>query len=435
MSIGLSDGLSPLLCLGSDFPTIPASDGGAGTEGGARGESGEDNGPEYDTPPLIYNQSTGHLEVYSVQTSSHYLADIEALIKIANATDRTSFIPLLTDRFTQTANALNEYLWDPISKIYTNRMFNGTFYPRRSPTAFYPLISGVASDKQADSMMSYLTSPEFFCVNNTNRGPINTSMLIHYYSRKTNGSILCITEECLIESVNFGEFYWGRVEAMVWVNKDSVSVSNLVTLNQFYNPKTGLFALSDSDSLSPPMSGYIFVRTEGYCSSTQTLENLVPLDLYVNKNLYQICGTTNCVSVAISSGFVRNKTVCFAYNATSWKNLPCKYGVLPSIARSDPAWNLESDTYNYWRGRTWGPQVLLVYMGLQRYDHVPSVRAARLTLVAEAKALMLRDWNYYRRINENYNSITGSGSDNDSADPSYHWGALLGFISLLEAGY
>jgi hypothetical protein len=54
-------------------------------------------------------------------------------------------------------------------------------------------------------------------------------------------------------------------------------------------------------------------------------------------------------------------------------------------------------------------------MGLQRYDHVPSVRAARLTLVAEAKALMLRDWNYYRRINENYNSITGSGSDNDSA--------------------
>ena len=74
-------------------------------------------------------------------------------------------------------------------------------------------------------------------------------------------------------------------------------------------------------------------------------------------------------------------------------------------------------------------------MGLQRYDHVPSVRAARLTLVAEAKALMLRDWNYYRRINENYNSITGSGSDNDSADPSYHWGALLGFISLLEAGY
>ena len=50
--------------------------------------------------------------------------------------------------------------------------------------------------------------------------------------------------------------------------------------------------------------------------------------------------------------------------------------------------------------RIWGPQVLLVYLGLQRYDHVPTVRAARLVLVSEAYELFLRDWRYYRHVCE-----------------------------------
>lgn len=435
LSIGLPDSLSPLLCLGSDFPTIPASDGGAGTESGARGESGEDNGPEYDTPPLSYNLTTGHLDVYSVQTTSHFLAEVEALIKIANATGRSSVIPLLSSRFNQTATALNLYLWDQEEGIYTNRMFNGSFYPRRSPTAFYPLLSGAASDVQADKMMSFLTSPEFFCVNSTNRGPLNSSMLVHYYSRKTNGSILCASEDCLQESVRRGDFYWGRIEALVFsLDAGSAAPLNPVVLTQWLDPITGIFALTGNNS-TPPFAGYTFVRQEGLCSKTSTEATPVPLDLYVSGTRYQACATSNCVTLAIANGYVRNSTICYVFNSTGWENLPCKYGVVPSIARSDAAWNLEADTYNYWRGRIWGPQVLIVYLGLQRYDHVPSVRAARLVLVSEAKALMLRDWRYYRRINENYNSITGSGSDNDSSDPSYHWGALLGFISLLEAGF
>jgi hypothetical protein len=321
-------------------------------------------------------------------------------------------------------------------------MFNGTFYPRRSPTAFYPLISGAASDSQADKMMSFLTSPEFFCVNNTNRGPINSSMLIHYFSQKTNGSLLCVTEDCLQDSVTLGEFYWKRVEALVY-SLDAGSSSSLlqpITLTQWFNAKLGVYALTGDDSSTPPSLGYTFIRQEGLCSRIPTNETTVPLDLYVLSKpsgdyMYQVCATTNCITEAITSGFTRNSTICYVLNATGWENLPCKYGVVPSIARSDPAWNLEADTYNYWRGRIWGPQVLLVYLGLQRYDHVPSVRAARLVLVSEAKALLLRDWRYFRRINENYNSITGSGSDNQSSDPSYHWGSLLAFISLLENGF
>ena len=40
-ALGQPDGLAPLLCLGSDTSTVPPSDGGAGTESGARCESGE----------------------------------------------------------------------------------------------------------------------------------------------------------------------------------------------------------------------------------------------------------------------------------------------------------------------------------------------------------------------------------------------------------
>ena len=39
-----------------------------------------------------------------------------------------------------------------------------------------------------------------------------------------------------------------------------------------------------------------------------------------------------------------NRTLCYAPNATGWENMPCKYGVPPSIARSDPAWNNEADS-------------------------------------------------------------------------------------------
>ena len=37
-----------------------------------------------------------------------------------------------------------------------------------------------------------------------------------------------------------------------------------------------------------------------------------------------------------------------------------------------------------------------------------------------------------RYIYENWNAITGEGGDRSSCDTFYHWGALLGFMALLE---
>jgi hypothetical protein len=335
--------------------------------------------------------------------------------------------------FDASASALNEHLWDGTASAYTNAFFNGSYYPRRSPTMFYPLMSGVASDAQVEAtVLTFLTSPEHFCVTTSHRGPPNTTLGVHYFVPATNGSLFCGTDACNQDQVSKGAT-WLRVEALPWAaDAGADAPSGALPLQQYYEAASGLYAISTG---GPPSSGYAFLRTEGLCAPAPA-PGLVPLDEWVlpGASSRVLCGTSYCAAAAAAAGYVQGATLCYAGNATGWANLPCKFGVVPSIARSDVAFNAEGDAYNYWRGRIWGPQVALIYFGLQRYDSIPAVRAARLVLVSEARALMLRDWRLYRHINENYNSVTGSGSDNGSADPAYHWGALLGFLSLLEAG-
>jgi hypothetical protein len=38
-------------------------------------------------------------------------------------------------------------------------------------------------------------------------------------------------------------------------------------------------------------------------------------------------------------------------------------------------------------------------------------------------------------VYENYNAETGRGDDAGMSDKFYHWGALLGFIGIVEEGY
>jgi putative isomerase len=99
--------------------------------------------------------------------------------------------------------------------------------------------------------------------------------------------------------------------------------------------------------------------------------------------------------------------------------------VIPSISRSDPAFK---DQF-YWRGRIWGPMNYLVYLGLRNYD-VPTVRRQ---FAEKSLALFNKEWLEKGHVHENYNALTGEGDDVSSSDRFYHWGALLGLTSLLEA--
>ena len=101
--------------------------------------------------------------------------------------------------------------------------------------------------------------------------------------------------------------------------------------------------------------------------------------------------------------------------------------IMPSIARNDPAFK----DNNYWRGRIWGPMNFLVYLGMMNYD----LKEARADLIAKSKSLLLKNWKEDGGVYENYNSVTGKGSDVTNADGFYHWGALLTFMEFIEKGY
>ena len=105
--------------------------------------------------------------------------------------------------------------------------------------------------------------------------------------------------------------------------------------------------------------------------------------------------------------------------------------MIPSIARNVPAFKSQ----DYWRGRIWGPMNFLVYLGLRNYK----MTEARKILAEKSSRLMMENVSRSGYIYENYNALTGNFNDPAEAqrrgDKYYHWGALLGFIQLMEAGY
>lgn len=101
--------------------------------------------------------------------------------------------------------------------------------------------------------------------------------------------------------------------------------------------------------------------------------------------------------------------------------------ILPSISRSDSAFGDNS----YWRGRIWAPMNFLVYLGLRNYE----LPEARSVLAKKSYNLLMKEWTKNRRVYENYNSVTGEGSDVRNSDSFYSWGGLLALIALMEEGY
>lgn len=103
--------------------------------------------------------------------------------------------------------------------------------------------------------------------------------------------------------------------------------------------------------------------------------------------------------------------------------------VIPMSPKTDPGYKDQ----HYWRGRIWGPTNFLVYLGLRNYPDA-SVRKA---LIKKSAKLMMKGWNENGYIFENWNAITGEGFAPGgfamgNSDGFYHWGTLLGFMSLME---
>ena len=130
---------------------------------GARFESGLDNSPMYDGE--FFDNATSLMQLADVGMSSMVVQEAEALAELAAVVNRTADAARVLQRANATRAALAA-LWDERDGVFTNLFANGTFYRRRSPTSFYALMAGAASDAQAERMVAgWLTNGSRFCVN------------------------------------------------------------------------------------------------------------------------------------------------------------------------------------------------------------------------------------------------------------------------------
>ena len=145
-----------LLCWGSD-PFTPRLDNyweitGVNDRFGAALESGLDNSPMYDDIP--FNADTHQLKLADVGLTGLYAMDCRALAQIADALGRASEADELQARAAQFSTALQR-LWNEESGIFLNqRTDNGAFSHRLSPTNFYALTGGAATQAQAERMVA-----------------------------------------------------------------------------------------------------------------------------------------------------------------------------------------------------------------------------------------------------------------------------------------
>jgi len=151
------------LAWGSDGGNQPENldDNTRGTRAGAILESGLDNSPMYDT--AVYDEHTHVLEFADVGLMSLYIADCDALAKIAQELGNAAEEKELKDRSARYREKLAT-LWDPQAGIFLNKdLHTGQFSTRLSPTNFYPLLARAATPEQARTMIEkHLLNPQEF---------------------------------------------------------------------------------------------------------------------------------------------------------------------------------------------------------------------------------------------------------------------------------
>lgn len=136
----------------------------AHTRQGAMNESGMDNMPIFDG--TTFNEHTHTLEFEEPGHNSLIALDAELLSSIAAELGRHDDATRLRTRSERLRSQISDLLWDPSRSIFAGRNWDGTFASSISPTSFFPLVAGAATDEQTESLVTehLLNEDEFWGV-------------------------------------------------------------------------------------------------------------------------------------------------------------------------------------------------------------------------------------------------------------------------------
>ncbi len=139
-----------------EYGSSPVGDGHfVHTRQGALDESANDNSPVHDD--ARFDESTHTLDLEDVGLNSLLVHEGSLLARMLPGNER------LAERAAVLAGLVRTRLWDPGREVFAGRLWSGQFTRSLSPTSFYPLLAGIATQDQAEAMTArWLDDPREF---------------------------------------------------------------------------------------------------------------------------------------------------------------------------------------------------------------------------------------------------------------------------------
>ncbi|ULJ75636.1 MGH1-like glycoside hydrolase domain-containing protein [Rhizobium gallicum] len=131
-----------------------------GTAFGARNETGMDNSATHDE--AVYQPETRTLSTFDLGINCALALDAEMLSNMASVLGHHDDAREFTEAAARSRQLISEGLWDEERKIFANRQRKGGFVRSLSPTSFYPLLCGAATEEQARHLLEHLKDEKTF---------------------------------------------------------------------------------------------------------------------------------------------------------------------------------------------------------------------------------------------------------------------------------
>jgi len=131
-----------------------------GTAFGARNETGMDNSATHDE--AVYQPETRTLSTFDLGINCALALDAEMLSNMASVLGYHDDAREFAEAAARSRTLISEELWDDKRKIFANRQRKGGFVRSLSPTSFYPLLCGAATQEQASHLLEHLKDEKTF---------------------------------------------------------------------------------------------------------------------------------------------------------------------------------------------------------------------------------------------------------------------------------